>query len=182
MGDAANPYEYAVERDPGSADGPEIRLVRYGRRRGLFGLRRDGRGTVMFHRTFRPIGELDKLSTYAALLERIAEHGNEGTFGCFVEAETEGGNVEVTLYERWFDGTRLHCDQLAQRTFDASDEETLVQGAEFRAEIEKWAEDQNAKREASYMSAASDQEIRTEQAAERAAAANDLAAILARRS
>jgi hypothetical protein len=179
--DGSNPYEYVVERDPRHQQGPEVRLVRYERRRGLFRSRR-GDGTVMFHRHFRPIGELNELETYASMLGRVAQHASEDTFGCFVETESRGGDVVVTLYERWFGGGRLHCDQLAQRTFDASDDGSLVQSAEFRAEVERWAEEQNARREALYLDAASDDELRAEQKAERAAAADALAGILARRA
>jgi hypothetical protein len=136
----------------------------------------------MFHRNFRPIGELNELEAYASMLGRVAQHASEGTFGCFVETESRGGDVEVTLYERWFGGGRLHCDELARHTFDASDEGSLVESAEFRAEIERWAEEQNERREALYLDAASDDELRTEQAAERAAAAQALAGILARRA
>jgi hypothetical protein len=136
----------------------------------------------MFHRNFKPIGELNELERYASMLDRVAQHASDGTFGCFVETASRGGDVEVTLYERWFGDGRLHCDQLAQRTFDASDTGSLIASAEFRAEIERWAEEQNARREAVYLDAASDEELRAEQAAERAAAANELAGILARRA
>jgi hypothetical protein len=180
VGGGSNPYEYVVERIRNDPPGFTINLVRRERRHGLL-RRHGGGGTIMFHRTFRPIGELDRLESYAAMLERVADHANAGTFGCFVESESEDGTVEVTLYERWFDGTRLHCDVLARRAFDASDDNSLVQGAEFRAEIEEWAEEHNARREAWYLDVASDAELRAGRAAERAAAADELAGILARR-
>jgi hypothetical protein len=56
-----------------------------------------------------------------------------------------------------------------------------VQSAEFRGEIERWAEEQNARRERSYLDAASDEQLRAERSAERAAAASELEAILTRR-
>jgi len=182
MADPPSPYEYLVERDLTGSSGPTIKLTRYEHKRTLFGRDRRHDGHVLFQRMFRPIGELSQLETYAALLERIARHANEGTFGCFVENESEGGHVQVTLYERWFDGTRLHCDVLARRAFDADDDNALVDSAEFRAEIEEWAEEQNDRREAWYLSAASDAEWRAQQTAERAAAADSLAKILARRA
>ena len=75
---------------------------------------------VVHHRAFKPMLELSAMEAYAAQLELAAEHGNNGTLGCFVDTqETEDGTVEVTLWERWFDGSRLRCEQLAERAFDA---------------------------------------------------------------
>lgn len=180
MGAVAKGYEYRVERDvdgPGRAD---IKLVRYEVRRGLLGPRHVKHDIVLFHRVFKPLLEPGRLEGYASVLQQVAEHASEGTFGCFVATQSRDGDVEIKLYERWFDGVKLHCDELASGTFDASDDSTLVASAEFRGELEQWAEDQNAAREQSYLDAADDDRERTERATERASAADGLAAILAR--
>jgi hypothetical protein len=177
---AADGYEYRVERDvdgPGRAD---IKLVRYELRHRLLGARHGKHGIVLFHRVFKPLLEPGLLEGYASVLQQLAEHVGKGTFGCFVATQSREGNVEIKLYERWFDGLKLHCDELASRTFDASDDGALVASAEFRGELEQWTEDQNAAREQIYMDAAADDLARTERAIERASAADGLAAILAR--
>jgi hypothetical protein len=180
---AARQYEYYVERELGGRAYADIRLVRRAARRGSrgrLGSHDDRDGTVLFHRSFKPMLELDRLQGYASLLERVAQHANEGTLGCFVETDSRGGEVRITLYERWFDGAKLHCEELASRLFDASDESALVESAEFRGELEQWAEDQNAAREESYLGAAADEQARTERVTEQAAAAAELAKILSR--
>ena len=175
-------YCYRVERDLGVPARADIRLVRYEQPRGVLGrLARNHRdGVVIFHRKFRTMRELDKLEAYAGRLEQVAQHAESGTFGCFAETESRDGKVSITLYERWFDGDRLHCEELASREFDPGDEDALVASAEFRGELEEWSERQNEAREASYLDAATDDAVRHERATERAAAADDLAAILAR--
>jgi hypothetical protein len=180
VGDSGSGYEYRVDRELGGPAYADIRLVRCEVKRGHFGSHHDVNPTVLFHHAFKPMLELDRLQGYAALLERVAQHANDGTFGCFVETDSTGGDVTIALYERWFDGTKLHCEELARREFDASDESALVAGAEFRGELEQWAEDQNAAREASYLDAAADDRERIERATERASAAGGLAKILAR--
>jgi hypothetical protein len=184
VSEARASYCYQVERKLDGPKGVEVRLVRrperYGVRRHLTRDRGRDRdlGEVLFHRRFKPIFELDKIETYAARLEQVAHHANDGTFGCFVVTEPSGEEVMVTLYERWFDGDALHCEQLAQRSFDPEDERTLVHSATFRAELEVWAEGRNEEREAEYRRAGEDQDARTERAAERRAAAGELARIL----
>jgi hypothetical protein len=120
------------------------------------------------------------LERYAAELERAARHGNDGTLGCFVDTRTRDSMVEVRLYERWFDGSHLRCDELASRSFDPDDDGALVASAEFVAELEVWAEQRNDAREASYLEARVEDAARDERALEHASAANELAQILAR--
>jgi hypothetical protein len=119
------------------------------------------------------------MESYAARLALVARHANEGTFGCFVRTEPTGTHVEVTLYERWFDGSEIHTDQLAQRTFDATDEATLVSSTEFVADLEAWAERQNDEREASYQSASVTDEVQRSTLADEESASRELADILA---
>ena len=135
--------------------------------------------TVLFHRTFRPLLNVNAMESYAARLALVARHANESTFGCFVRTESSGGNVKVTLYERWFDGTEIHTDQLAQRSFDATDDATLVSSAEFVAELEAWPERQNDEREAAYQSVSDDDELQRSTLADEESASQELADILA---
>jgi hypothetical protein len=160
----------------------DVKLVRYPPSHGLLGRlshRRDS-GLVLFHRAFKPRTELDQLERYASELEQVARHGNDGSLGCFVETESHDGVVEITLYERWFDGQRLRCEQLANREFDPEREDALVASAEFRGQLETWAEDRNAERETSYLDAAADDSARIARATEHRQAADELAGILAR--
>ena len=182
MGGSELGYRYSVERElvrPGFLD---VALVRREVHRGALQKLRhrnsDG-GTVVFHRTFREMLELAKLGTYAAVLDQVAVHANAGTLCCFVETKSEHAAVEVTLYERWFDGQRLRCDELAHRVFDPGDESALVASAEFVAELEAWAERRNEEREAAYIDASADDAARTQQATEQQSAAEELARILA---
>jgi hypothetical protein len=124
--------------------------------------------------------QLAAMETYAAQLERAAQHGNDGTLGCFVACEQgDDGTVRVKLWERWFDGRRLRCEQLAGREFDASDDDAVVASSEFLAELQAWAQDRNDERETQRLEDAVDEQDRAERASERAEAASQLAEILA---
>jgi hypothetical protein len=178
-------YEYRVERDLWGPIRADISLIRRSVRRRLRDRlrRREPSGdVVLFHQTFTPRLELDDLERYAAELERAAGHGNDGTLGCFVDTRTRDSVVKVALYERWFDGSHLRCDELACRSFDPDDDGALVASAEFVAELEDWAEQRNDAREASYLEASVEDAARDERALEHASAANELAQILARHS
>jgi hypothetical protein len=140
--------------------------------------RRDDPVTVLFRRTFRPMLELDQLERSAADLEEVARHANAGTLGCFVDKRSQQGIVEIRLYERWFDGRELRCDELAHREFDASDPDTLVASSEFLAELEEWAERQSDQRETSYLEASVEDADRQQRALEQASAGDELARIL----
>ena len=161
--------EISLVRQPASP-----KLYKWFRHRNL------GDPVVLFHRTFTPRLELDELERYAEQLERVARHGNDGTLGCFVHTRTRDSLVDVTLYERWFDGRQLQCDELASRTFDPHDDGTLVASAEFVAELEAWAEERNGARDASYLEASVEDAVRDERALQQASAAHELAQILAR--
>jgi hypothetical protein len=173
---------YTVERDIWGPAHAEIALVRRPASRGAFSrLRRHADQKLVLHaRTFKPRVEAEQLERYAAKLELVARHANEGTLGCFLDTQPRAGTVEITLYERWFDGQHLHCEKLASRTFDASDEETLVASAEFVAELESWAEQLNDQRELDDAEARVETEARALRALERDSAAQQLARILNR--
>lgn len=119
------------------------------------------------------------LETYAAELARVAEHANRQTLRCFVETSRRGEEVVIALYERWFDGDHLRCDELARRAFDPADENALVASAEFLAEVEAWAERRNEEREAAYLDDALDDEARIQRTLDRQSAAAELQRILA---
>jgi hypothetical protein len=175
-------YRYTVERDVWGPGRAEVSLVRRQVRHGLLARLHGGQGSgddlVMFRRTFRPGFELAELDHYIAELEQVAGHANGGTFGCFVDTRSRDGVVEITLYERWFDGRKLCCDELARREFDAEDEQALVASAEFVAELQDWAERRNDEREAGYRTESVEDDARRERATERASAADELAQIL----
>lgn len=175
-------YRYELERSrerPGFVD---VALVRRQARQGkVRRLRRHERddGLVLFHRAFRPLAELFPLETYSGHLARVVQHANDGTFGCFVVIDTSVGMLDIRLYERWFDGQRLQVDELAKRVFDPSDDETLVSGAEFVAELKDFAVRRNLEREATYLAASAADASCTERAVERERVAEELARILA---
>jgi hypothetical protein len=158
----------------------DVELVRYPTRRGLLDRlhRNEEGGEVLFHRTFKPMGELDDIEAYAGQLELIAAHANAGTFGCFVDTTSRAGEVQITLYERSFDGRRLRCQSLAHRSFDPEDDSALVASAEFRAQLETWAEDRNEELEEAYRDAVDNDIVRMQRATDRQAAADELARIL----
>ena len=135
--------------------------------------------TVLFSQTFRPMFDLTAMESYATNLSLVAQHAAAGTFGCFVHTGTAAGNVEVCLWERWFDGRKIHTDELARRIFDASDEAALVASVECVADLRAWAERQNDEREAAYAQERDDDDARTRTAAEREAAGAELNEILA---
>jgi hypothetical protein len=174
----AQRFSYAVKRDVWGPDRAEVALVRRAESRRL-SLRRDhDERMVLFRRTFKPLLELEELERYASELEVAARHANEGTLGCFVDTRPHEGIVDVALYDRWFDGEHLGCDELARRRFDASDERSLVASAEFVAELEDWAERRNAERALTYSDDREETAARDRDAREREAAADQLAAIL----
>jgi hypothetical protein len=184
MAETEPQYQYRVARDARRPGFVDVALLRGpAHQRFSFLHRRDENDTVvMFHRLFRITLELSALETYAAKLARVAQHGNDGTLGCFVETSTDKGSVVITLYERWFDGAQLHCEELTRRVFDPSDENALVASAEFIAELEEWAERRNEERNASYLDASADDAARVLRSIEQESAAAELAGILSRRN
>ncbi|HWF53360.1 MAG TPA: hypothetical protein VG223_01970 [Solirubrobacteraceae bacterium] len=167
-------YEYRVERDVRGPARAEITLVR--RARG----RRGGDAVVIYGRRFKPRTESEQLERYSFELRQVAKHANDGTLGCFIDTQSAGGQVHVRLYERWFDGTRLHCEELAHRTFDAEDDGALVDSAEFVAELEDWAERRNEQRDLDWIEATVAEQERVRRALEQDRAAGSLARILRR--
>jgi hypothetical protein len=123
--------------------------------------------------------QLAALEAYAGQLTRVAQHASDGTFGCFVVIDSRVGMLQIGLYERWFDGQRLHVDELRRRVFDPGDEGTLVCSAEFLAELGDWAERRNEERETAYLEASADDASRTQRAMEQEQVAEELARILA---
>jgi hypothetical protein len=99
---------------------------------------------VLTQRTFDTRVELFALESYAAVLERAAEHGNRGTLGCFVHVEVIlPGTVRVTLYERWFHGKYLLCEQLAGREFDARRDDARAESVAYLHELRGQAAQRN---------------------------------------
>jgi hypothetical protein len=176
----AQPFRYEVRRDVWDAGRTEVSLVREAPAPRRLSLHRGSRSdsVVLFHRTFRPLLELKELERYAAELERVARHADEGTLGCFVDTRPQEGIVEVALYDRWFDGEHLRCDELARRHFDAGDEQSLVASAEFVAELQQWAENRTEERELTYATEREETAARERDTREAAAAAGELALIL----
>jgi len=174
-------YRYEVEHDHPRLGFVDVALVRRETSHGKFHRpHAHGRDEelVLFHRTFRPLLELASLETYAGQLARVAQHANDGTYGCFVVIDVRVAMLQIRLYERWFDGRRLHVDELAQCMFDPDDERTLVCSAEFSAELRDWAERRNEEREAGYLKASAEDALRTQRTIERERVAEELARIL----
>jgi hypothetical protein len=177
----AQRFSYEVQRDVWGAGRTDVSLVRQApssHRRSLLRRGHDEESVVLFRRTFKPLLELKELERYAAQLELVARHANNGTLGCFVDTRPHKGVVEVALYDRWFDGESLRCDELARRRYDAGDEHTLVASAEFVAELQAWAERRNEERELTYASDREKNAARERDAREAAAGAGELAAVL----
>jgi hypothetical protein len=101
---------------------------------------------VLWSKHFAP-PEAAQLERYATTLEQVAKHANAGTWGCFVHTQANHGVVHVQLYERWFDGKQLHCEELAQRVFDTEEVGATAAAAEFVSELNAWAAMRNEQRE-----------------------------------
>lgn len=134
---------------------------------------------VMFSRAFRPLLETVALEHYRAQLGVVARSAETGKFGCFVEVQPKGGNVEVTLYDRWFDGWNIRTEEVTRQAFASTDERSLVASTEFLAELQIWAERQNAEREAVLAGQQDADDARARLAAQRSAASRELSEILA---
>lgn len=135
--------------------------------------------TVLFSRTFRPLLEAVALEHYAAQLRAVARYAQDGRFGCFVESRSNGGNVEVILYDRWFEDGEIRTEELAKRAFDASDAGSLVASTEFLADMRLWADRRNEQREATMLDERDADASRERLKAEREAASAELTQILA---
>lgn len=135
--------------------------------------------TVLFSRSFRPLLEGVALEHYTAQLELIARYARAGEFGCFLESRSDGGDVEVILYDRWFDDPDIRTDELARRKFDASDDSALVASSEFLADLRLWADRRNEEREAAMLEQRDADDARERLNAEREAASAELSQILA---
>jgi hypothetical protein len=175
-------YRYGVERDYSRPGFVDVMLVRRVAPHGKFHRLRQRRldnGLVLFHCAFRRLRDLAALETYAGRLARVAQHANDGTLGCFVVIDSLAEMLQIRLYERWFDGQRLHVDELAASRFDPSDDGTLVRSAEFLAELGDRAERRNEERQAAYLEASAEDAACTHRAIEQERLAEELARILA---
>ena len=180
MPPSRSPWRYAVTRDltrPGYAD---VALVR---RPASARLQRDRPdGTVLHRRTFRPQFQIVEMERYAAQLERLARHGNEGTLGAFVDVMRVGdGTVRLSLYDRWFDGRHIRCERLASRDFDASDHDAVIASSEYLAELQAWGAERDEARERSVADAAAEKEAIEGEKSDRSASAKELYEILVSR-
>lgn len=182
MGNARSPFHYSVVRKTGGSGYADVALVRFASPHGVLShlLDHDRRDAfVIHHRSFRPLFDLAALEAYAGQLEQVAAHANQGTLGCFVDiSDHTDGIVRVALYERWFDGEHLRCDELAAREFDATEDHAVVDSAEFLAELRSWAEERNEEREANERHARADAITLSQRAMDSADAARQLAQIL----
>jgi hypothetical protein len=181
----ANAARYEVVRTLGGKTFTDVALVLRrpsgGRRR--FGARHDPADDdliVLHHRAFRPLSELAELEAYAAQLETAATHAARGRLWYFVTTRPHAdGIVEVALFDRWFDGRHVRCEQRAHGEFDSTDEAAAAASVEFTASLQAWAEQQNATREARCRELDGDEVLEAERAAQTATAARALAALLA---
>lgn len=135
--------------------------------------------TVLFSKSFRPLLEAVALEHYAAQLRLVGQYAQDGRFGCFVESGSNGGNVEVVLYDRWFEDGEIHTEELARRAFDASDDGSLVASTEFLADLRLWADRRNEQREATILDQRDADAAGERLNAEREAASAELTRILA---
>lgn len=135
--------------------------------------------TVLFSRSFRPLLETPAMDHYRAVLQLLARHAEDEQFGCFVQTRSNDGDVEVILYDRWFDGTEIHTEELVRRAFDSGDGRSLVASAEFLADLQIWAERQNEERELAILSERDADQLRAQVARERKAAGEELSQLLA---
>jgi hypothetical protein len=123
------------------------------------------------------------MASYRGALEQAAGHATTGHYGCYVETRRlRGGKVQVDLIERVIADAKLRTEILASRTFDASDEGTLVASAEFAAELADWADRVNAERETALAEGVAEHDAALADAAERERAAAELQKILRRTS
>jgi hypothetical protein len=135
---------------------------------------------VLHHEVFRPLSELAELESYAAQLERAAAHAEAGAFWYFVTTKAHrDGTVEVSLFDRWFDGRKLRCEERAHREFSSRDESVETAAVDFTAGLQAWAEHRNEEREAACREAAGHEDVEDTQAAQSAAGALELSALLA---
>jgi hypothetical protein len=157
-------------------------------RNGSPGHRRFGRrndpdevdAVVLYHRAFSPLSELAELEAYAAQLESAADHGERGDLWYFVTTRPQrSGIVEVSLFDRWFDGRHVRCEQLAHAEFDSTDETSAAASLDFAAGLQAWAEAGNDAREARCREAGGEERLEAEQAQQTDAVARELAALLA---
>ena len=135
--------------------------------------------TVLFSHSFRPLLETVAMEHYAGQLSRIAEHAQDGKFGCFIENRAEDGMVAITLYDRWFVEPDIRTEELARRVFDASDEASLVASAEFVADLRIWADQRNDDRETTLLQERDADAAGRRLSAEQEAASRELSQILA---
>jgi hypothetical protein len=125
--------------------------------------------------------DMSGLTSWASVLEEAARHVREGTLGCFVDTEpTSDGKVHIRLYERVIAATQLRTALLAERAFDAGDEQALVRSAEFAAELREWARRRNEERRDAERAALEAEDVRADTARARHQAARELAEILDR--
>jgi hypothetical protein len=174
---------FSVVRTLGGTSYTDVALVRTSGARphhGHLHRRVPDETVVVHHRTFRPLLERTELEAYAGQLEQAADHGNTGSLWYFVTTTARpDGTVAVSLYDRWFDGTRLRCERQIQREFDVQAETSVAPSLEFAAGLRAWADARNADRDALLLEANADEVVQTERSGATASAAADLADLLA---
>jgi hypothetical protein len=134
--------EYKVEQRLGERGTAILELVRYEVQRGLLRSRR--RRVEVLARLRAPQDDPVRISRHHGELGEAADHASRGEFGNTVDVRSErDGIMRVRLIARAFKGENFVTEILADRTFDAADDASLVNASEFAAELRGWAEDRN---------------------------------------
>jgi hypothetical protein len=135
---------FVVERRFGARPGTlDIVLVRQDKEVRRLARDRYADGEVILSRTVddRRVGLIAECER---LLGEAARFAGAGQWGAHVTSEPDrDGSVRVRLLERRLTADGIRVEVLADRRFDASGQDAVVEAASFAAELRVWAEQRN---------------------------------------
>ncbi len=135
---------FVVERRSGQRPGTvEIVLVRQEKEARRLARDRYVDGEVILSRTLDD-RRVDLVGECERLLQDAARFAGTGEWGAHVTSLADrDGSVRVRLLERRLTTDGIRVEVLADRRFDASGDDAVVEAAAFAAELRVWAEQRN---------------------------------------
>lgn len=140
--------DYRIEYKEQGQGWLEVSLVRVSLQRARWGRAREVGQDVLARRRFKRRDGF-KMRAFVQQLDSATEYARLGELGAFVRVAPCGdGLVQVSLVDRQVGAWHLERETRVSRRFDAQCATARVDAARYTAELQAWAEGENAARAA----------------------------------